>query len=82
MRVKSELKTVANGMPQGSLLGPRLLSVYMNDLPSLISAGETYLFADDATAFVNGKSSDKCVCKLNIAKEINKWCVANKMTKM
>ena len=79
--VTSELKTVAYGVPQGSLLGPRLFSVYMNDLPDITSTGEIHLYADDVTAFVNGKSVDECVCKLNdLAKEINNWCVTNKMT--
>ena len=70
--VKSELKTVAYGVPQGLLLGPRLFSVYVNDLPDITSTGEVHLYADDVTAFVNEKSVDECVCKLNdLAKEIN-----------
>ena len=68
-------------MPQGSLLGPRLFSEYINDLPDITSIGEIHLYADDVTAFVNGKSVDECVCKLNdLAKEIHYWCVTNKMT--
>ena len=62
------------------LLGPRLFSVYMNDLPDITSTGEMQLYADYITAFVNRKSVDKSVCKLNnVAKEIKNWCVTNKM---
>ena len=79
--VKSELKTAVYGVPQGSLLGPRLFSGYMNDLPDVTSTGEIHWYADDVTAFINGKSVDECVCKLNdLTKEINNWFVTNKMT--
>ena len=53
--VKSELKSVAYGVSQGS--------VYMNDLPDITSEGEIHLYADDVTAFVD---VDECVCKLNV----------------
>ena len=80
-RVKTVLDTVAYGMPQGSLLGPRRFSVYMNDLPDITSTGEMHLYEDDVTAFVNLKRVDECVCKLkDLAKEINNWCVTNKIT--
>ena len=63
--VKSSMKTVACGVPQGSLLGPILFSVYMNDLPDITSTGEIHLYADDVAAFVKGENVDECVSKLN-----------------
>ena len=52
---KSETKAVKYGVPQGSLLGPRLFGVQVNDMPESIDEGELSLFADDISAYCFGK---------------------------
>ena len=54
------------GVPRGSLLGPKLFLIFVNDLPDCISNGEIHLYADDATAFAIGKNEDEVVTLLNI----------------
>ena len=52
---------VTSGIPQGSLLGPALFVLFINDMPSAVSDNTTFaLFADDAKCFRTMRSSLDC----------------------
>ena len=43
------------GLPQGSILGPLLVLIYVNDFPQRITKGKTIMFADDTNLFFTEK---------------------------
>ena len=55
----SEVLDVSMGVPQGSLLGPRLITAYTNDLPKAVKSGQIEMYADDTTAFCIGENIDE-----------------------
>ena len=50
---------VLSGVPRGSLLGPLLYLVFINDLPDSIFFSTSYLFADDLKLYISTSESDR-----------------------
>ena len=74
------LQPVKYGVPQGSILGPRLFSIYVNDLPESISYGDLYMFADDTTVYTIGKDTDMIISSLQcILSQLHIWYTANRL---
>ena len=60
------LQIVDIGVLQGSLLGPRLFAVYVNDLPDATPIDYIYMFANDTTMYYCGKEAEEIVDILNM----------------
>ena len=78
----SEALPVTYGVPQGSILGPLLFLVYINDLPAVIEHFEVSLYADDTVLYCFSKESHQLESKLNYEDLYNValWLKVNKLT--
>ena len=54
----STLKNIEIGVPQGSILGPLLFLIYINNLPNVSEVFRDTLFADDTTLLFRDQNSD------------------------
>lgn len=69
----SSQSPVHSGVPQGSVLGPLLFLIYINDLPSCVSSN-IHLFADDCVIFREiNDNNDVCILQKDLT-SVSEWC--------
>ena len=54
----SDESKITCGVPQGSVLGPLLFLVYVNDVENVIQNSKIHLYADDTVIYISGKDSN------------------------
>ena len=78
---ESESKNIFHGVPQGSVLGPILFLIYINDLHKCIKYSTTYHFADDTNLLHISKDYKTLQRKINYDLfSLHKWLTANKIS--
>ena len=77
----SDVLEIACGVPQGSVLGPLLFLIYVNDIHNAVPEAKLKLFADDTNLFVFGKSFIETGTNTNLfLNNLNNWFLANKLS--
>ena len=76
---RSENMTVTKGVPQGSIIGPLLFSLYINDIVQYVDV-EVILFADDAVFIISAASLQCMYDKIRkLFSDLAKYLVSNKL---
>ena len=78
--VQSSPKKIQCGVPQGSILGPLLFLLYINDLPNVFANTMLFLFADDTNLFISGQNSQELYEGANNdLNAISEWLQVNRL---
>ena len=81
--ISSSRQMATCGVPQGSVLGPTLFLIYINDLSRSTTFFNFRLFADDSNLFYSLPPGENEIVMERINMQLNKvsnWCSANKLT--
>ena len=78
---KSYTKDLSCGVPQGSVLGPLLFLIYMNDMPNCLMTSHAILFADDTTLVASSRDPMQLYHDMNLDLDrLCNWFRSNKLS--
>lgn len=77
----SNKSTVDVGVPQGSVLGPILFLLFVNDISQFVSTGVCNLYADDAVFYCQGKTAEEVQTNLQCCvSNVHEWYCKNRLS--
>ena len=80
---ESNKDTICYGVPQGSVLGPLLFLIYVNDIQFAVSGSNLLvkLFADDTNLFLHSPNLRELFDKANVnMTQLHEWFIANRLS--
>ena len=77
----TNIHTITTGVPQGSILGPLLFSLYVNNFPKCLNHSSAIMFADDTSVFISNSNLTTMYQRANEdLNSIYNWLSANKLS--
>ena len=74
----SSAANISSGVPQGSVLGPLLFILYINDFPLAVGLSSVMLYADNTVIFTAASNTDQLQVNLSFdLKNVSDWLTAN-----
>ena len=78
--ILSKQEVVNYGVPQGSILGPILFIIFINDMPNCSPNSDFFVFADDTNIVISAKDTATLQTKMNeCMKEVSTWLLVNRL---
>ena len=75
----SSPRSVTSGVPQGSVLGPLLFLIFINDMPNFVEHSSIKLFADDSLVYMPNTSSDSTNLLQSDLDNLQNWARVSQM---
>ena len=78
--VSSNTNKISMGVPQGSILGPLLFLIFVNDFHNSLSHSNAIMYADDTSLYISDKTKNLVKKGNEELARVDDWLVANKLT--